>query len=173
MKSILKWFGKLVLVTLISGALVFALKFSIKKQNEAMIVQDPVEKAVDMVFSKRTDLDSVFVETLAKSVVEATQNCDFVTPELVLAVMWEESKFDTSAVSNKGALGLMQLMPPTAKSYLKDMDINIKIGILYLEDLFKNDKKGTLSKYNSGNEQVGRGYAKRVLKTFEQFRGMR
>jgi len=173
MKNILKWFGELMLIALILGALVFALQFFIKKQSEFMIQENPVEKAINMIFSKRTDLDSVYVKTLAKSIVEATENCDFVTPELVLAVMWEESKFDTSAVSKKGALGLMQLMPSTAKPYLKHMDVNMKIGVLHLEDLFKDNKKGVLSKYNSGNTQGGQGYAKRVLKNFEQFKGMR
>lgn len=63
--------------------------------------------------------------------------------ELTLAVIKKESSFNPRVVSHRGAVGLMQLLPETAKwlglkdvSKLKDPNINIKYGIKYLRYLF-------------------------------------
>ncbi len=60
-------------------------------------------------------------------------------PDFVSRLVSAESNWNPRAVSNKGAQGLMQLMPGTAKQYgvsaLFDPDENIKAGIAYLKDL--------------------------------------
>ena len=84
-----------------------------------------------------------------------------VDPVLVRAVIQVESSFDPMCVSNRGARGLMQLMPDTAKQYgvhrIFDPDENIRGGVHYLSDLlrmFPNDLPRTLAAYNAGENAV-------------------
>ncbi len=92
--------------------------------------------------------------------------------ELLQALIATESGFDTNAVSPKGAVGLMQLMPPTAQRYgvqgdaktplekkLTDPKTNIKAGSHYLRDLlamFPGKPELALAAYNAGEGAVKR-----------------
>jgi soluble lytic murein transglycosylase-like protein len=87
---------------------------------------------------------------------------------LIRAVISVESGYNPSARSNKGALGLMQLMPQTAERYgVKDRldpEQNIKGGARYLRDLkamFGNDLQLVLAAYNAGEEAVIK-YGRRI-----------
>lgn len=77
-------------------------------------------------------------------------------PELVRAVVAVESAYRRDAVSPKGAIGLMQLMPSTAKSLGADPKIteqNVDAGTRYLRDLLlKYDRQmfHALAAYNAG-----------------------
>lgn len=80
---------------------------------------------------------------------------------LLHAVIEAESRYNPNAISPKGAIGLMQLMPGTAKRYgvtdLKDPTENLRAGASYLRDLltaFNNDLSLTLAAYNSGENAV-------------------
>lgn len=82
-------------------------------------------------------------------------------PELIHAVIKAESNYDPFAVSVKGALGLMQLMPDTARHYgvlnVFDAAQNIEGGVKYIKDLIKlyNGKTHlVLAAYNAGQEAV-------------------
>ena len=84
-----------------------------------------------------------------------------VDPVLVRAVIQVESDFDPMCVSKKGARGLMQLIPETAKRYgvrnVFDPDQNIQGGVHYLADLlelFNSDLSRTLAGYNAGENAV-------------------
>jgi len=84
-----------------------------------------------------------------------------VDPVLVRAVIQVESDFDPRCVSNKGARGLMQLMPETARRYgvrsIFDPEENIRGGVRYLGDLlgmFNNDLPRALAAYNAGEGAV-------------------
>jgi soluble lytic murein transglycosylase-like protein len=79
---------------------------------------------------------------------------------LVRAVIQVESDFDTMCVSNKGARGLMQLMPETAKQYgvtqVHDPEQNIRAGILHLREMLEmfTDLPRALAAYNAGPNAV-------------------
>lgn len=84
-----------------------------------------------------------------------------VDPVLVRAVIQIESDFNPRCVSNKGARGLMQLMPETARRYgvssIFDPEQNIRGGVRYLCDLlemFHNDVPRALAAYNAGEGAV-------------------
>ena len=91
---------------------------------------------------------------------------------LVKAIVAAESGYEPTAVSAKGALGLMQVIPETAVRYgvtgdgkrtveqkLFDPAINISVGTRYLRDLlrlFENDLELALAAYNAGEATVQR-----------------
>jgi soluble lytic murein transglycosylase-like protein len=85
-----------------------------------------------------------------------------VDPALVRAVAWQESRFRADAVSPKGAIGIMQLMPSTAQALgvnAHDPRQNIMGGVAYLSTLltqFNGDIRLTLAAYNAGPQAVVR-----------------
>ncbi|HET8725624.1 MAG TPA: lytic transglycosylase domain-containing protein [Anaeromyxobacteraceae bacterium] len=108
--------------------------------------------------------------------------------ELIHAVMSVESGFRPDAVSSKGAAGLMQLMPGTAKDmYVRnvwDSDENIQGGARYLRILanqYDGDLRKTLAAYNAGPDAVKKAggvpnfpetqdYVRRVLDTYQRLK---
>lgn len=95
-------------------------------------------------------------------------------PELVAAVVYTESKFDARARSASGAVGLMQLLPDTAKGIavrtgghrfvpedLLDPEINVRYGCWYLRHLLDKygDERLALAAYNAGQANVDRWVA--------------
>jgi soluble lytic murein transglycosylase len=111
-----------------------------------------------------------------------------VPAELVRAVIWAESAGDAGAISHRGAIGLMQLMPHTAgEMYVQDpVDPaqNIMGGTRYLRWLanqFNGDMILTLAAYNAGPEAVRkyggvppfeetRTYVKKVIAYYQELR---
>jgi hypothetical protein len=102
----------------------------------------------------------------------AASNSFGVDYELLKAVVATESAFDAKAVSHKGAVGLMQIMPATARRYgihpepgsplaskLTDPELNIQTGTRYLADLlrlFGGQTELALAAYNAGEGAVTR-----------------
>jgi soluble lytic murein transglycosylase-like protein len=84
-----------------------------------------------------------------------------VDPGLAAAVAWQESRFRQSAVSPKGARGVMQLMPETARDLgvdPNDLYANIDGGVGYLARQVRRfgDVRLALAAYNAGPEAVQR-----------------
>ncbi len=111
-----------------------------------------------------------------------------IPPALVKAVIHAESAFNPKAVSRKGAMGLMQLMPATAKMLGVDepfrAEDNIEGGTRYLRDLHHRygSWTHTLAAYNAGPTAVDRyrgvppynetrEYVKRVLSFYRRYHG--
>ncbi|HNX60572.1 MAG TPA: lytic transglycosylase domain-containing protein, partial [Spirochaetota bacterium] len=90
-----------------------------------------------------------------------------ISESLMFAVIKNESAFNTRAVSGVGALGLMQLMPPTAKDIAKNLKLKtydmkrpadaIRFGAYYLawlDRFFKGDIREMVAGYNAGPGNV-------------------
>jgi soluble lytic murein transglycosylase-like protein len=80
-----------------------------------------------------------------------------VSPDLVRAVIQAESAFNPLARSHKGAMGLMQLMPATARQYgvtdAYDAEQNVAAGVAYLRSLldrYDGNEELALAAYNAG-----------------------
>ena len=91
------------------------------------------------------------------AIVDKAAKANSVDPLLVHSIIKVESNYNAHAVSNKGAQGLMQLTPGTAKmlgvSDSFDPTQNIEAGVKYLKrlkDQFKGDERLALAAYNAG-----------------------
>ena len=116
-----------------------------------------------------------------------------ISPHLVLAVIHIESRYHPFATSQAGALGLMQVMPPTGaevaqrigiawrgRQTLLDPESNVRIGVAYLRELLDRygDVRIALAAYNWGPARVDKSlrrgrappaqYADRVMSAFSQ-----
>ena len=121
-------------------------------------------------------------------------------PALIAAVIYRESKFDPDAVSDSGAIGLMQLLPETAQGIaeytggsefrvedLTDPELNVRYGSFYLRRLLRKyggDASLALAAYHAGQGNVDgwlergegiafaetRGYVADVLELRERYR---
>ncbi len=105
-------------------------------------------------------------------VVTHSKSADELDPDLLQALMREESALDPKALSWAGALGLCQLMPATAsgvamqlkikqpkQAQLLEPELNIQLGARYLSDLvirLKGVKPFALASYNAGEGAVAR-----------------
>jgi soluble lytic murein transglycosylase-like protein len=93
--------------------------------------------------------------------IENARLSEYVTPALAIAVAKIESDLRPDVVSNKGAIGVMQIMPRTGllefgvkRNDLFNPIINVKIGIKFLDQLIKKYKGNigvALSHYNGGS----------------------
>ncbi|MGH7929930.1 MAG: lytic transglycosylase domain-containing protein, partial [Candidatus Binatia bacterium] len=124
-------------------------------------------------------------------VIRSISDRHSIDADLVRAVIKAESDFDSNARSRKGAMGLMQLMPDTARLYnvLNAFDPvdNVEGGVRHLRMLlerYQGDLRLSLAAYNAGSgavEKYGgippfaetREYVRRVLRFYEAFRGSR
>jgi soluble lytic murein transglycosylase-like protein len=108
------------------------------------------------------------IDWLARSaqydgVIKGAAKAATIQAALVRAVIVVESGFNPRAVSKKGAIGLMQLQPATAKRYgvknIYDPGENVRAGAHYLSDLltrFDSNLELALAAYNAGEEAVER-----------------
>jgi soluble lytic murein transglycosylase-like protein len=108
---------------------------------------------------RKTDFDELITQVADDYSLE---------PSLLKAVMHVESAFNPRARSKKGAMGLMQLMPDTAKRFgvwnAYHPEQNVKAGAMYLKWLlqrYNGDERLALAAYNAGEGRVD-SYGRRV-----------
>ena len=113
-------------------------------------------------------------------VAEICNECG-VSTSLIFAIMKNESAFNVNALSSKGAIGIMQIMPSTASWIVDNSDLrtkynsmnidlfdakcNIDIGVHYVEYLMKkydNDTIKVVAAYNAGEGNVDTWIAQKV-----------
>lgn len=111
-----------------------------------------------------------------KEIIRQTAERYSVDPSLVEAVIEAESNFNHRAVSEKGAMGLMQLMPATASAMGAhnpfNPEDNIEAGVRYLRELlekFDGDLSLALAAYNAGPASVQKYGAVPPIKETEEY----
>jgi soluble lytic murein transglycosylase-like protein len=121
--------------------------------------------------------------------IESAARSAHLRPELVQAIVRAESAFRTDVVSDKGAQGLMQLMPGTARRFGVsdpfDAMQNLRAGCRYLAlllETFNNDLRLAVAAYNAGETAVinygnqvppypeTRRYVEKVLAFYKAYR---
>jgi len=139
---------------------------------------DPVPPAEAVASPEERLKDSRIYQRVAKDpnvqryapLIEQNAKANALDPALVKAIIAVESAFDPAAISPKGAVGLMQVMPDTAVRYgvagdakrsaeqkLLAPAINVRVGTRYLRDLlqrFEQDITLALAAYNAGEAAV-------------------
>ena len=172
MKYLLKMLGLMLLIIFVALGLVFLGDALLGKKGEAPEVALPnphPQYLVDWVLAKSAHISS----QTAKSIVKEAMATD--KPLLVLAIIPVESEFVSSAVSKKGAIGLMQVMFDVHKDMLIkrgiikdkrdlfDIEPNIQAGNAIL-DMYLGECKGdvasALERYLGGKDGE---YLRRIL----------
>ncbi len=108
------------------------------------------------------------VETMANR-IELVSRKYSISPDMILALIQTESSFDPRALSDQGAMGLMQLLPSTAREVARELNIrwtgdtilwdpptNIEMGTYYLKSLISrfNNVETALAAYNHGPTRI-------------------
>jgi soluble lytic murein transglycosylase-like protein len=108
-------------------------------------------------------LSRPFTQQDVDAAIEQAASRHNVDPNLVRSVVKVESNFNPNAVSRKGAMGLMQLMPSTARSLNVanpfDPAQNVDAGVRHLKSLLESyggDVRLSLAAYNAGSGAVAR-----------------
>ncbi len=118
------------------------------------------------------DIGRFFFPIPYQTIIFREAHSEGMDPYLIAAVVKTESNSNPAAVSNKGALGLMQVMPETCRwiaektginwystQLLMDPEYNIKIGVWYMAELHKEyngDTVPALAAYNAGMGNVNK-----------------
>lgn len=150
-----------------------------------------IKEILDILERYPTDLSNVTKEELAEVIYEEATRYNH-DPKFILALISIESSFHNWSVSERGAKGLMQIMPYVAQEIARELGIewrgdrtlfnpfhNIKMGIYYLTKLINDfeDVKIALVAYNYGpsyvknlidrKQKVPLHYYKRLISTYQ------
>lgn len=139
--------------------------------KRAALPQAEVAAVADYLARRRTGLTRPETDALAESIFILAQR-HRLDPQIVLAVMHVESRFNAFALSPVGAMGLMQVMPATGEELatqlgvrwrgaqtLFDPMVNLRLGVAYLKQLenrYDGDMAIALAAYNWGPGHIDR-----------------
>ncbi len=173
----------IILITILFAASIFA---TTTFSSTGLILEDEgadkteiVEKTVIFLKERKPGIPEDRIKVIANSVYEESRKYDL-DYRLVLAIMKVESNFKNEAVSRRGARGLMQIKPSSAKIIARESGVevkgakclhepekNIKIGVSYLSKLhamFEN-MVSALHAYNAGPGKVKKPATQETAKT--------
>ncbi|MCS7204274.1 MAG: lytic transglycosylase domain-containing protein [Leptospiraceae bacterium] len=155
-----------------------------QKPNFSQYLKNEIENNETSSEEKTTTIHNSKEQKELWDLVKRVSQEEGVSPELIWSIIKVESNFDPDAISKKGAIGLMQLMPETAKMLNvnpHDVEQNIRGGIRYLKELAKkyDSLEKILAAYNAGPSAVDRyegippysetqNYIKRIKKILNQ-----
>lgn len=154
----------------------------------------PTAHMEEILAGYHTGLDALEDTKLVAFISEASREYGF-DPELILAVITTESSFYNWSISNKGAVGMMQIIPATGRALAKatqmtwneqnkplfDPYVNIRLGIHYLDRLNKRfgNLHTALAAYNFGPTKIRRWirqgkkiptrYADKVMRSYQSY----
>ncbi len=166
---------------------------SVESELESLRIETSVRDVLDV---NNINVPRYKQREIARTIIEVSLHYDL-EPELILAMIFTESRFDVYAESEAGAIGLMQLRPATAmavadelelewkgRRLLTDPQINILLGTSYLHSLLQryngHGLEYALAAYNVGPTKFDRllqergrppaRYARQVQKMTEDLR---
>jgi len=177
----------LLFILIFSLSFYFSESFNDSPYSQLQRRQQAIGEITAVLESQRMELKNVKLEDLATVIYEEATRYNH-DPKLILALIATESSFKNASVSERGAKGLMQLMPYVAEAIAQELGIewtgdhnlfdpviNVKLGIYYLSRLtddFKNPGLA-LTAYNYGpsytrslvnrRQRVPLNYYRRVL----------
>jgi len=165
---------------------------ALKSQNEQLVALQQRLRILEAVEAMQSNLTPDEEVHLTHQVLRYSEEHE-VDPLLVLAVIRAESRFSTRAISPMGAMGLMQVMPATARfiteqrgwswpgeSRLFDPSFNIRLATSYLSDLLNkfgsveealiayNCGEGTMQQLRASGLPLPRSYARGVMSTYDR-----
>ena len=137
--------------------------------NDEKGVTDPmVDRAIRYLKERHSGLSETEIAQVAAAIVREA-NIHGIDPNLVMAVIHIESRGNAFALSPVGAMGMMQIMPPTGEELAEQLDIpwrgsqtlfdpllNIRMGVAYLEQLESRygNMSTALAAYNWGPGRI-------------------
>jgi hypothetical protein len=182
-----RFFKKVILVLAFSSLVIHLPDFNGKILNR----EETIRKIVGIIERYSTDLDKTTRVELAEAIYEESVYYNW-DPKLILALIAIESSFQNRSVSEKGAKGLMQLMPYVAESLAYELGIewngdltlfnpflNLRMGIHYLSQLihYFDDLRIALAAYNYGpthikslidrGQRIPANYYRKVLTAYQ------
>lgn len=155
---------KFVLVIILSSLIIHLPDFTVKPKNK----ERTINEIAGVLEKYSTDLDKTTRIELAEAIYDESVHYNW-DPKLILALIAIESSFQNKSVSERGAKGLMQLMPYVAESLAQELGIewdgdptlfnpflNIRMGLHYLSRLILDfdDLRVALVAYNYGPTYV-------------------
>ena len=196
-RKYIKVFYRVILLVVFMGFQFYLVKRILHLENELIFLHKTLnilldEKLSEDIFIKeKLKIISQYIQdkVLAVRILKAIKKYSSIyelDSDLVFSIIYKESEFNHKAVSSKGAIGLMQVLPETADLVarylgrffydLYDIEDNIEIGCAYFHLLSRyNDLEVALRKYYAGKYFEGeeaKRYAKGILSYYDSLKMM-